>query len=226
MEFLVLSRHVSSRTGLTIVGDLSQGTRAGIGAKSWDAVARCIERPDAVVTTLATSYRSSANIVAACNGLIDHMVSLGAQRARTVAIRDAGPPVALSGFGDDTEQLHHIVRMIDALDGSVRNIAVLTRSRSRAKSVAFAMDGLVRDLPVRAMLDDHDLYEGGLVVRPVHLAKGLEFEVVVVTDCDAWTYPRTLESCQLLYVACTRAIRVLELTFTGTPTPLLVHVPN
>ena len=231
MEFLVLSRHVSSRTGLTIVGDLSQGTRAGIGAKSWDAVARCIERPDAVVTTLATSYRSSANIVAACNGLIDHMVSLGAQRARTLAIRDAGPPVALSGFGDDTEQFHHILRMIDALNGSVRNIAILTRSRSRAKSVAFAMDGLVRDLPVRdlpvrAMLDDHDLYEGGLVVMPVHLAKGLEFEVVVVTDCDAWTYPRTLESCQLLYVACTRAIRVLELTFTGRPTSLLVHVPR
>ena len=226
MEFLVLTRHVSARTGLTIVGDLSQGIRAVSGAKSWDAVAQCIERPDAIVTTLDTSYRSSANIVAVGNGLIDRMVSLGASRTRTVAIKDAGPPVALSEFGDDTEQLHHILRMIDALEGSVQNIAILTPSRSRAMSVAFAMDGLVRNLRVRAMFDDHDLYEGGLVVMPVHLAKGLEFEVVVVTDCDAWTYPDTLESCQLLYVACTRAIRVLELTFTGRPTSLLVHVPR
>ncbi|NED78710.1 ATP-binding domain-containing protein, partial [Streptomyces sp. SID11233] len=74
--------------------------------------------------------------------------------------------------------------------------------------------------PVRAVLDAHGLPPTDrLTVVPAHLAKGLEFDHVVLLDPTAirTSAPR---GDQLLYVALTRAVTSLHILHGG-PSPLV-----
>jgi DNA helicase-2/ATP-dependent DNA helicase PcrA len=58
----------------------------------------------------------------------------------------------------------------------------------------------------------------GAVVLPAYLAKGLEFDVVILYH--AGEYIREEERL-LLYTACTRALHVLCVYYCGSKSPLL-----
>lgn len=57
----------------------------------------------------------------------------------------------------------------------------------------------------------------GVIVTSAHLAKGLEFDRVIVPGADADNYNTGMDR-NLLYVACTRAMHRLVLTHTGEVT--------
>ena len=59
------------------------------------------------------------------------------------------------------------------------------------------------------------------VVLSADEAKGLEFNHVLVLQADADAYPGTAQGGALLYVACTRATRKLDVVYWGTPSPFL-----
>lgn len=62
----------------------------------------------------------------------------------------------------------------------------------------------------------------GITVCTAHMAKGLEFDQVIVPDASDKNYGTRMDR-NLLYVACTRAMHVLTLTFAGVLTPLVPH---
>jgi DNA helicase II / ATP-dependent DNA helicase PcrA len=76
-----------------------------------------------------------------------------------------------------------------------------------------------------AALDVHLLtpetrdFRQGATVCTAHLAKGLEFDQVVA-GASAGNYQTAMDR-SLLYVACTRAMPRLALTFAGERTPLI-----
>jgi DNA helicase-2/ATP-dependent DNA helicase PcrA len=53
------------------------------------------------------------------------------------------------------------------------------------------------------------------VILPVHLAKGMEFEAVLLAGADERNYPATEFEGRLLYVAATRALHRLEIFAAG-----------
>jgi DNA helicase-2/ATP-dependent DNA helicase PcrA len=57
-------------------------------------------------------------------------------------------------------------------------------------------------------------------VLPAYLAKGLEFDSVLIHNAGAAVYGRENER-KLLYTACTRALHTLFIFYTGSLTPLL-----
>ncbi|WP_333837928.1 ATP-binding domain-containing protein [Rhodococcus sp. 27YEA6] len=52
------------------------------------------------------------------------------------------------------------------------------------------------------------------VITSAHIAKGLEFDVVVVPHADTANYASDMDRC-MLYIACTRAMHELYLTYGG-----------
>jgi DNA helicase-2/ATP-dependent DNA helicase PcrA len=54
------------------------------------------------------------------------------------------------------------------------------------------------------------------------MAKGLEFDQVIVPEASATNYASDMDR-NLLYVACTRAMHRLVLTYTGSLTPFLTQ---
>ncbi|MEC5293345.1 3'-5' exonuclease [Aurantimonas sp. C2-6-R+9] len=78
---------------------------------------------------------------------------------------------------------------------------------------------------VRARLLDEgsaSLADGVLVCTP-HLAKGLEFDRVLVPDASDAIYSTPMDR-NLLYVACTRAMHRLTILVVGTPSAYLPAV--
>ncbi|WP_330397058.1 ATP-binding domain-containing protein [Anaerovirgula multivorans] len=62
-----------------------------------------------------------------------------------------------------------------------------------------------------------------MLVIPAYLAKGLEFDVVLIYNAGDENYACEEERL-LLYTACTRALHVLCIYFSGEITPLLKEV--
>lgn len=59
-----------------------------------------------------------------------------------------------------------------------------------------------------------------MIVCTAHLAKGLEFDQVLVPEVTDRNYCTSMDR-NLLYVACTRAMHRLVLTHAGRLTPML-----
>jgi len=60
----------------------------------------------------------------------------------------------------------------------------------------------------------------GTYILPVRLAKGLEFDTVILHDAGVGTYRHESER-RILYTACSRALHRLYLCCSGDPSPLL-----
>lgn len=84
-------------------------------------------------------------------------------------------------------------------------------------------EALKDDFPKMALLSNESAaFSSGIVVTTVHMAKGLEFDQVLVPHTDAKNYQEPMDR-SLLYVACTRAMHHLYLTHVGSLSPFLNH---
>ena len=67
---------------------------------------------------------------------------------------------------------------------------------------------------VYLLTDESTTFKEGIIITTAHLAKGLEFDEVIVPFASARTYQTEVDK-SMLYVACTRAMHRLTLTFSG-----------
>lgn len=111
-------------------------------------------------------------------------------------------------------------RVVSAVEQVVaqghRSVAVIAKTVERAR----ALHGeLVATLPHATLIATPEFeYEGGVVVLPVALAKGLEFDAAVVVDADGVTYAECAFDGRLLYVALTRSLHALHIVWRGSLT--------
>ena len=70
------------------------------------------------------------------------------------------------------------------------------------------------------LTEESTVFKEGIIITTAHLAKGLEFDEVIVPFASARTY-RTEVDKSMLYVACTRAMHQLTLTYSGELTACL-----
>ena len=60
-----------------------------------------------------------------------------------------------------------------------------------------------------------DVFSNKIVVIPVYLAKGLEFDACIVMDAEQETYNESVADRHLLYVALTRPLHRLAVYHSG-----------
>jgi DNA helicase-2/ATP-dependent DNA helicase PcrA len=84
----------------------------------------------------------------------------------------------------------------------------------KTQKQADALYGHLKDISQMNLLNIVSIAFGtGIVITTAHLAKGLEFDQVIVPFCTENNY-QTLADKQMLYVACTRAMHKLTITHT------------
>lgn len=108
-------------------------------------------------------------------------------------------------------------RLLELRSSGVQSIAVICRSAADADVVFRRLQSLGQ---ITLVTHRATAFETGSVVLPAYLAKGLEFDAVLIHDAGAAVYCRENER-KLLYTACTRALHNLFIFHTGTRTPLL-----
>ncbi|MGJ7442973.1 HelD family protein [Aquipuribacter sp. MA13-6] len=206
VQYAVLRRLFSCR--MTILGDAAQSVNpfSSSSLATIHAVfpeARCLE--------LCTSYRSTTEITAFSQGI--------RRNDRLVPVDRHGPEPEVVACVDEAGEREHLVALVRRLQGTDHvSIGVVCRTVARAQEVH---DALVQ-ADVEATLLDHDSteYSGRVVVTSAHIAKGLEFDAVVVPHVSADHYSEPVDR-SMLYIACTRAMHELYLTHAGERSPVL-----
>jgi DNA helicase IV len=199
MQARALARR-SEHGSLTVLGDLAQGT-ADWAATDWAATLAHLGKPDAAVAPLSTGFRVPAAVLALANRLLP---ALAVNVPPAVSLRHDGD-LAVRQVPDVAQALMHEVRTALAREGSVGVIA----ADAAAEKLRAHLTGGGIDL---AEVDDPRAAARVSVV-PASLAKGLEFDHVVVVEPAAIVAaePRGLHR---LYVVLTRAVSRLTVIHT------------
>jgi DNA helicase-2/ATP-dependent DNA helicase PcrA len=214
-QVALLSRHVKNGS-FTILGDLSQGIHAYQGILDWNEMLGLFPEGTTAFHQLERSYRSTMEIIRFANAVLarsvpaavpaipvfrsgDKVKLLPAAAAKRVAAVAAA--IAKSRAGGAST--------VAVIGRTERECALLHRELGRAGIEATLIDASQRR------------YAGGVSVLPVYLAKGLEFDAVILTDVDETRYGANAQDGKLLYVGCTRALHELWIHYEGQVSPLV-----
>lgn len=208
VQYAVLSRLFKCRK--TIPGDAAQSVSPYSGSTA-EEIQRIL-RP-AVQVKLARSYRSSWEIMRLALGI--------APNAELVPMERHGEPPEVSVVRGRLELVGRLRTEVDDFRASEhRSLAIIAKTQNEATKLHREL----RQNSVDAVLLDigSTSFSNGVVVCSAHLAKGLEFDRVIVPDASAANYSSELDR-NLLYIACTRAMHRLTVL---SPKPLSQLLPR
>lgn len=190
-------------TNFSIYGDLSQSIYAYRGIESWDDVIDLVKGNNEL-KYLAKSYRTTIEIMNFANKILKHLnVSLAEPVIRH------GKDVVTISIKNKIQYIEDKIQKFK--DNGYKSIAIICKDE---KTVNSYYDVLKDKLTLSKLDDKSTSYDGGVCVLPVALAKGLEFDAVIVCDADNKTYSKdNILDMKLLYVALTRALHELEVLY-------------
>ncbi|GGG06285.1 HelD family protein [Paenibacillus abyssi] len=201
----------------TILGDLAQGIHAYRGIHRWEELSALFEPDQCAYHELKQSYRSTLEIIEFANKILPYTdTSLSPAQP----VFRSGEPVEVV-YLQQAERLSWIQDFLAAnRQKGMSTTAVIGRTDQDCKLVYEALQQ--RGVEVSLIAEGQRAYRGGVSVVPVHLAKGLEFDAVLLLDVDRERYTAAAQDAKLLYVGCTRALHRLVLMYTGEESPLIV----
>ncbi len=194
----------------TIIGDIHQTIGNTVDATHYAELATVLAKPRTLQLTLDRSYRSTIEIT----GFAQRILKNGDM---TKAFERHGDQPGLFRFETEPQMAEAVLRDArKALEDGHASAALLCRTRRQAQDLYSRM-GKPGDVTLIER-DDQEM-DSGIVILPVYLAKGLEFDAAFVIHADE-SYT-TEQDRKLLYIACTRALHRLNLYTCGEWSRLL-----
>lgn len=123
--------------------------------------------------------------------------------------------VACENGQDELQRLRQAIREFEA--GGNATLGIVLKTDKAAKALYEQLSG---PFAVHLIAPDSTRFESGVSVTSIRMAKGLEFDEVMVPQADSRTYTSAYDR-SLLYIACTRAMHRLTLFYTGEPSRFL-----
>lgn len=204
VQYAVLARLFSCKK--TILGDVSQMVNP-YSASSAESIERVFPQGD--VVKLFRSYRSTYEITRFAQQLSANPNSIPMERH--------GPEPKVLGFGSNAEEMTELRKLIADFRASKHvSLGIICKIQEQAE---FVFDAL-RAHDVHLLTPESSSFYEGVIVTTAHLAKGLEFDRVIIPFTSANNY-RTDVDKSMLYIACTRAMHELTLTYAKACTAFI-----
>ncbi|MFF7245264.1 HelD family protein [Embleya sp. NPDC008237] len=209
MQCRALGRRIGSGS-VTVLGDLAQGTTPW-SARTWSELLAHLGRPDAEVAPLTVGFRVPAVIVALANRLLAGL-DVDVPEARSLradgelTIREVADPIAAT------------VAAVRAALGRPGSIGVIADDAGTQ-----ALRAALADADIATTTADAPDPTGAVrvTVLPATLAKGLEYDHVVVVE-PAAIVAAEARGASRLYVVLTRAVSRLDILH-HRPLPALLR---
>ncbi|WP_435188384.1 HelD family protein [Streptomyces sp. bgisy126] len=211
MQYRAVGRRCTTGSA-TVLGDLAQGTTPW-ATESWAQALGHLGKPEAVVEELTAGFRVPREVIAYASRLLPHMspglapVESVRENPGSLAVRHAAAPEDLDAdvVASCVEALGH--------EGSIGLIAADARIAPLAEALTAA--GLPHLSP-----GEETTAESRLTLVPASLAKGLEYDYVVLDEPAAVVdgEPDERTGLRRLYVALTRAVSGLTVVHSA-PVP-------
>ncbi|MDE7055876.1 MAG: ATP-dependent DNA helicase, partial [Lactobacillus sp.] len=200
------------RAKFTMLGDLNQAIFTKDESRSLvKQISGLFDPKKTDVVQLTKSYRSTKEIT-------DFTKQILRQGEKIEAFNRRGPKPALWGISNEQEAIEALIKILDKNNENQRTTAVITKDLVSAKQVAEQLKQKGEKATLIATANQR-LVSGTLVV-PSYLAKGLEFDAVVMWDASKENYHK-LDETQLVYTITSRAMYELDIIYIGEKSPLL-----
>ncbi|MEH7390536.1 RNA polymerase recycling motor HelD [Bacillus sp. JJ1474] len=197
---------------MTVLGDFNQAIFAHASEMADFHTLTGLYGPDETdAINLTLSYRSTKPIVEFTRKLVP-----GGERI-TAFDRDGEKPVLTQV--SDHDELHHRIasKVAELQEQRYHTIAIICKSAAESTAAYEALNSIEE---IKLVKSGSIEYEQGVVVVPAYLAKGIEFDAVIIYDASAQVYgDESLR--RLFYTACTRAMHYLQLYSVEKPSPFL-----
>ncbi|MCY9696006.1 RNA polymerase recycling motor HelD [Paenibacillus alginolyticus] len=216
---LAYLKRLFPRCRMTALGDLNQAIYSHASAYSEiDPIAALYGPEQTEVIRLHRSYRSTRELVEFTRGIvpggdaIEPFTRSGA-KPRVIKVSDRG-------------SLHSLLAAeIDRLLGEgYASIAIIGKTASESKLAHQALEPQLQ-VPLGLITKHSPTFESGVLVIPSYLAKGVEFDAVLVYDGSRHQYGHENER-KLFYTACTRAMHELCMFSLGEPSGFITDQPQ
>ncbi|MER7560359.1 ATP-binding domain-containing protein [Nocardioides sp. NPDC126508] len=200
-----------STTGsLTILGDLAQATTPW-ASSSWASALEHLGKPDGHVEQLTRGFRVPADVIAYAARLLPHIAP------------DLEPPVAVRrARGDLTFTTASVVDALGAALGRPGSVGLIVPDATLAAVRTELTEAGLVFAEIGVAADEETEFDAHLDLVPASLAKGLEFDHVVVADPVGIVdgEPDRGTGLRRLYVCLTRAVTSLVVCHDGLPEEL------
>jgi len=193
--------HAYPQSRLTLVGDINQRALIGNHLVSLSDIGL----EEFTEVELSTSYRSTSEITRFCTAI------LGDTATGTIrAVDRHGSPVECLPCGNGEDLARKAQAQLEKWEDTYRSVALITRTMDTARRLH---ERLSAAHTIHLVEDDQRTFVHGAVILPVYLAKGLEFDAVIVACPKKDAYDE--EERLLYYTACSRALHALSVVYEG-----------
>ncbi|MDR9744964.1 RNA polymerase recycling motor HelD [Paenibacillus taichungensis] len=211
---LAFMKRLFPRSKITALGDFNQAIYAHSSVLSGTGPLTNLYGPENTeVIELTRSYRSTQEIVEFTRGMVP-----GGEEIVPFNRGGEKPKVIVSS----NEQKHLDVITADLkhlIQEGYESVAVICKTAEESKDIHEALSKVLPTAP-KLIKKTTLAFERGVHVIPAYLAKGVEFDAVLIYDGSSSQYAQEHER-KLFYTACTRAMHLLHVYCMGKPSPFI-----
>jgi DNA helicase-2/ATP-dependent DNA helicase PcrA len=214
-----LFRSLFATCSYTIMGDVTQNINYYSGMNDWETLTQEVFEPKKDrFYVLAKSYRNTVEISEFASRVLKKCTF------RTYDIEPIirhGKEVNVRKAADDRAMVTEVTDIIhNTGKAGYDTVAVICRSVEETLKVKEALKPFVELVHLEEDIEEMT-FTNGVMVLPIYMTKGLEFDAVILWNPDEESYQVSDEDAKLLYVAITRALHELHIVYQGNLSGLL-----
>ena len=220
-QFDVLKNIIGSNS-MTILGDIAQGVHYYRGIENWQRFID-VEFKDIKITytKLSKTYRTTKEIMEVANRVISKLPDYEKEYiVLGEPVIDRKNSITIQKADNDKHLIELINKSIENhLTEGYKSIAVIAKDMAECEKLEKSLNKIRADVKLIKGKDSE--YNAGISIVPSYLAKGLEFDCVIISNANDQKYTTSSLDIKLLYVTITRAMSKLDILYQGEKTLLL-----
>ncbi|MGL4449765.1 MAG: HelD family protein [Sarcina sp.] len=206
--FYSLINKTFKNASATILGDLNQRIASNTNITAKEEIATIFGEDKTEIACLTKSYRSTKNIT-------DFAKKILRSSEIVEAVDRTGLDVQMLKSKNTAKTIENIVKEI--LERDLTSIAIIPKTAKLAENLYNELKDKIENLNL--IIDENSSYSKGISIVPSYIAKGLEFDAVIIPDANDKSYSLDSER-NLLYTVCTRALHELHVITDSEFSPL------
>ena len=203
-------KYLLKNATFSIFGDLAQSIYQYRGIESWKSVINNTFNDKCEMKYLLKSYRTTTEIMNSANNITGY---INLNTAKPV-IRH-GKKVSYIKYNTSDEQINTIKNILKQYnEKEYKTVAIICKNEEEATLINNKLRN--KEFVINNITDSDTQYNGGICTITSYLAKGLEFDGVVVANASENEYNSSKAiNMKLLYVAMTRPLHELNILYNN-----------
>ena len=208
-SFYALKELLNNAT-FSVFGDIAQSIYQYRGINNWEEVIQDTFKQNGKLKYLLKSYRTTAEIMNTANNITKY---IGLDSAEPV-IRH-GDNVMFIPYSNSDSQTSTIIKSVEEYkQKGYSSIAIICKNEEEAEEMNERLKE--NNITSKIITDSDTEYNGGICTITSYLAKGLEFDGVIISDASEGKYNSNKKiDMKLLYVAMTRPLHELKILYNN-----------